>query len=300
MARSPALPASREESDIATSITSARIRGSWGWFVLPGLVFLFIFFMWPLGVMFVRSLTDPSSGLENYRRVATSPLIFKSLVTTGRTALLTTIVALLVGYPYAYLIYVSPPRLAAVFQLAVLIPSWLSFVVRTYALTVLLRDTGVINETLIKLGLIQNPLPLIRNDFAITVGMTVVLLPYMVLPLYAVMRRIDPDLSRAAAILGEPPLRSFVRVFLPLSVPGILAGSLLVFVLGLGFYITPAMLGNDQGVYVSQQVVFEVQHLEWGYGSAIAATLLVVTGALLLGASFFVRLGDVFGIGAGE
>lgn len=294
------MPAALNESDTATAAAGLRLRGGWGWFVLPGLVFLFIFYMWPLGVMFVQSFTDPSIGFENYQRVATSPLIFRSLVTTGRTALITTIVTLLVGYPFAYLIYVSPPRLATIFQLAVLIPSWISFVVRTYALTVLLRDTGAINEPLIKLGLIQNPLPLIRNDFAITVGMSVVLLPYMVLPLYAVMRRIDPDLSRAAAILGEPPMRSFVRVFLPLSVPGILAGCLLVFVLGLGFYITPAMLGNDQGIYVSQQVVFQVQHLEWGYASAIAATLLVVTGAILLAASFFVRLGDVFGIGAGE
>src|SRR3954451_8761350 len=140
MGRSPAIAASLDESDTVTARASPRLHGSWGWFVLPGLVFLFIFFIWPLGVMFVRSLTDPSSGLENYQRIANSPLIFKSLVTTGRTALITTVVVLLVGYPYAYLIYVSPPRLATVFQLAVLIPSWLSFVVRTYALTVLLRD----------------------------------------------------------------------------------------------------------------------------------------------------------------
>jgi ABC-type spermidine/putrescine transport system permease subunit I len=278
----------------------ARQWNRWGWLVLPALTFLAVFFVWPLADMGIRSLTDPVLGLGNYGRLITSPLIRDAFTTTIRTAVVATVASLLVGYPYAYLIYVASPQIASALQLAVLIPSWLSFIVRTYALTVLLRDTGVVNSTLINLGLIGGPLPLIRNDFAVMVGMLAVLLPYMILPIYAVMRRIDRDYSRAAAVLGASPARIFARVTLPLSMPGVLAGSLLVFVIGLGFYITPALLGSGRDLYVSEQVVFQVQHLQWGYGSAIGVALLIVTLVVLLAASFFVRLGDVFGVGLSE
>lgn len=268
--------------------------------MLPALLFLAVFFVWPLAYVVLKSFTDPHVGFENYVRLVSSPLIPDSFITTARTALVATVAALLIGYPYAYLIYVAPARVAAALQLAVLIPSWLSFIVRTYALTVLLRNTGVINAELIHLGLISAPLPLIRNQFAVTVGMLVVLLPYMIFPIYAVMRRIDRDYSRAAAVLGARPTRAFVRVILPLSMPGVVAGSMLVFVIGLGFYITPALLGSGRGLYVSEQVVFAVQHVEWGYGSAISVALLVVTFAVLLAASSVVRLRDVFGAGLAE
>jgi putative spermidine/putrescine transport system permease protein len=250
--------------------------------------------------MFYRSFTDPAVGFENYSRLVASPLIPDSFITTARTAIFATIAALLIGYPYAYLIYVARPQLAAALQLAVLIPSWLSFVVRTYALTVLLRDTGVINSTLIGLHLIGAPLPLIRNQFGVMVGMLAVLLPYMILPIYAVMRRIDHDYSRAAAVLGASPLRTFAQVILPLSMPGVLAGTVLVFVIGLGFYITPALLGSGRGLYVAEQVVFEVQHVEWGYGSAIGVALLLLTLVVLLVASLVIRLRDVFGVELAE
>jgi putative spermidine/putrescine transport system permease protein len=199
---------------VATAEAGVGRWNRWGWLVLPALLF--------------RSFTDPDVGLQNYARLVRAPLIFQSFATTARTALVATMAALVIGYPYAYLIYIAPPQIATGLQLAVLIPSWLSFVVRTYALTVLLRDTGVVNTTLIDLGFIGSPLPLIRNQFAVMVGMLAVLLPYMILPIYAVMRRIDRDYSRAAAVLGASPFRTFVRVILPLSMPGVLAGSVLV------------------------------------------------------------------------
>jgi len=270
-------------------------RNHWGWLVLPALLFLAAFFLWPLAYVVVQSFTDPNPGFENYVRLASSALIAESFLTTARTALVATIAALLIGYPYAYLIYIAPAKLAAALQMTVLIPSWLSFIVRTYALTVLLRDTGVINTTLVDLGLIGGPVPLIRNQFAVMVGMLAVLLPYMILPIYAVMRRIDRDYSRAAAILGARPARAFVRVILPLSMPGVLAGCVLVFVIGLGFYITPALLGSGRGLYVSEQVVFAIQHVEWGYGSAISVALLAVTFVVLFAASSVVRFRDAFG-----
>ena len=272
----------------------------WGWLVLPALIFLVAFFLWPLAFVVVQSFVDPSPGFENYIRLVSSPIIAQTFLTTIETAVVATVGALLIGYPYSYLMYISPPRLAAVLQLAVLIPSWLSFIVRTYALTVLLRDTGVINNTLIDLGLIGAPLPLIRNDFAVMFGMLAVLLPYMVFPIYAVMRRIDRDYSRAAAILGAHPARTFGRVILPLSMPGVLAGSVLVFVLALGFYITPALLGSGRDLYVAEQVVLAVRHIEWGYGSAISVALLIVTLGVLLAASVTIRLRDVFGVTISE
>ncbi|EIG61339.1 ABC-type spermidine/putrescine transport system, permease component I [Bradyrhizobium sp. WSM1253] len=272
----------------------------WGWLVLPALVFLIAFFLWPLAFVVVQSFVEPDPGFENYVRLFTSSLVVQTFVTTIETALVATLGSLLVGYPYSYLMYISSARLAAVLQLAVLIPSWVSFIVRTYALTVLLRDTGVINETLIDLGLIGTPLPLIRNDFAVMFGMLAVLLPYMVFPIYAVMRRIDRDYWRAAAILGAPPARAFARVIVPLSVPGVLAGCVLVFVLSLGFYITPALLGSGRDLYVTEQVVLAVRHVEWGYGSALSVALLIVTFGVLLAASAAVRLRDVFGVAVPE
>ncbi|MET4754434.1 ABC transporter permease [Bradyrhizobium sp. RT11b] len=272
----------------------------WGWLVLPALIFLIVFFFWPLAFVIAQSFVEPDPGFENYVRLFTSALVAQTFITTIETAFVATLGSLLVGYPYSYLMYISSARLAAVLQLAVLIPSWVSFIVRTYALTVLLRDTGVINETLIDLGLIGTPLPLIRNDFAVMFGMLAVLLPYMVFPIYAVMRRIDHDYSRAAAILGAPPARTFVRVIVPLSVPGVLAGCVLVFVLSLGFYITPALLGSGRDLYVAEQVVLAVRHVEWGYGSALSVALLVVTFGVLITSSAAIRFRDVFGVAVSE
>lgn len=274
---------------------SAEAPNRWGWLVLPALLFFVAFFLWPLAFVIVQSFVDPHPGFENYIRLVSSPIIAISFVTSVKTALVATIATLLVGYPYSYLMYKSPPKLAAALQLAILIPSWVSFTVRTYALTVLLRDTGVINTTLIGLGLISGPLPLIRNDFAVMFGMLTVLLPFMIFPIYAVMRRIDHDYSRAAAILGAGPTRTFVRVILPLSMPGVFAGFVLVFVMGLGFYITPALLGSGRNLFVAEQIVLQISNVQWGYGSAISVTLLAIVILVLCASSFVVRLRDVFG-----
>ncbi|WFU45255.1 ABC transporter permease [Bradyrhizobium sp. CB82] len=263
--------------------------------MLPALIFLVAFFFWPLAFVITQSFVDPHHGFENYARLFSSPVMAASFLATVKTAAVATIGSLLIGYPYSYLMYISSPRLAAALQLAVLIPSWVSFIVRTYALTVLLRDTGVANNTLIKLGLISEPMPLIRNDFAVMFGMLVVLLPFMTFPIYAVMRRIDRDYSRAAAILGAGPARAFVRVILPLSMPGVLAGCVLVFVIALGFYITPALLGSGLYLSVAEQVVVNVQNVEWGYASAISVTLLAVVLVVLIVASAAVPLRGVLG-----
>jgi ABC-type spermidine/putrescine transport system permease subunit I len=191
---------------------------------------------------------------------------------------------------------IVPGRVAGILLIAVLLPFWSSLLVRTFAWQVILRDTGVINRFLLDLGLISHPLTLIRTTGGVIIGMAHILLPFMVLPIYAVMRRIDPEYGRAAANLGAPPFSAFLRVFVPLSLPGVFAGSLLVFVLALGFYITPALLGGLKDQMISQLIVDEVQQaLDWGSASAMAVLLMAFTFVVLFVASRIVRLRDVFG-----
>jgi len=267
----------------------------WTLLLLPGVAFLLAFFGLPLLDIAVRSVEDFPA---NYAIVGDSPVYARVLGTTFRTAAVVTIVCLVLGYPYAYVMHHAGPRLAAALGVAVLVPFWSSLLVRTYAWTVLLQDTGLINTFLLDLGVVSEPIPLIRNAVGVTIGMSYILLPFMVLPIYAVMRRIDPDLSSAAASLGAPPFQVFRRVFLPLSLPGVAAGSLLVFVLSLGFYITPALLGSPRDAMLSEVIVDRVsQRLEFGEGSALAMILLGLTLLLLAAASRIVRLRDVFGAG---
>jgi putative spermidine/putrescine transport system permease protein len=269
----------------------------WSLLAVPAVVFLAIFFLIPLVVMGVRSVTDPpGAGLDNYSRFFAEPAYVHVLTNTFWIALLATVTCLVIGYPFAYLMTIVPGRVAGLLLIAVLLPFWSSLLVRTFAWQVLLRDTGVINRFLLDLGLIREPLTLIRTTGGVIIGMSHILLPFMVLPLYAVMRRIDPELGRAAANLGAPPMSAFVRVFLPLSVPGVAAGTLLVFVLALGFYITPAILGSPRETMISAFIAEQIQQrLNWGLGSAMAVILMAVTFVALLISSRLVRIRDVFG-----
>ena len=278
-----------------------RTRGPaldrWALIVLPAVVFLVVFFLAPLVTMSLRSVTDPpDAGLSNYAKFFGQAAYLRVLTNTFWIALISTLICLLIGYPYAYLMTIVPGRIAGLLLIAVLLPFWSSLLVRTFAWQVILRDTGVINDFLIDVGVISGPLPLIRTTLGVIVGMSHILLPFMVLPIFAVMRRIDPELGRAAANLGAAPWRAFVRVFVPMSMPGVLAGALLVFVLALGFYITPALLGGLGDQMISQLIVQQVQRsLDWGFASAMAVLLMAITFAILFVASRLVRLRDVFG-----
>jgi putative spermidine/putrescine transport system permease protein len=269
----------------------------WSALAVPAILFLAAFFLVPLVAMGVRSVTDPpGAGLSNYEQFFSQTASVRVLINTFWIALIATVACLLVGYPYAYLMTVVPGRVAGLLLIAVLLPFWSSLLVRTFAWQVILRDTGIINRFLLDLGLISEPLTLIRTTGGVIIGMSHILLPFMVLPLYAVMRRIDPEFGRAAANLGASPATAFLRVFLPLSLPGILAGCLLVFVLALGFYITPALLGGLRDQMISQLIVQQIQQrLDWGFGTAMSVLLVGITLAILLVMSRAVRLRDVFG-----
>jgi ABC-type spermidine/putrescine transport system permease subunit I len=269
----------------------------WSLLVVPAIAFLAIFFLAPLVLMGVRSLTDPAdAGLSNYARFFAQEAYLRVLTNTFWIALISTVACLVVGYPFAYLMTVVPGRVAGLLLIAVLLPFWSSLLVRTFAWQVILRDTGIINRFLIDLGLITEPLALIRTTAGVILGMTHILLPFMVLPIYSVMRRIDPEYGRAAANLGASPASAFLRVFVPLSLSGVVAGCLLVFVLALGFYITPALLGGLRDQMISQLIVQQIQQrLDWGFGTAMSVLLMAITLVILFVASRLIRLRDVFG-----
>ena len=290
-------------SELSTA-TAERRRGRirlgvnrWALLAIPAAVFLVVFFLAPLLQMSSRSVTDPAdAGFSNYAKFFEQEAYVRVLTNTFWVAILSTAACLVIGYPFAYLMTVVPGRIAGLLVIAVLLPFWSSLLVRTFAWQVILRDTGIINRFLIELGVISEPLTLIRTTAAVIIGMSHILLPFMVLPLWAVMRRIDPEYGRAAANLGASPMRAFFRVFVPLSMPGVLAGCLLVFVLALGFYITPALLGGLRDQMISQLIVQQVQQrLDWGFAAAMSVLLMVITLVALLIASRAVRLRDVFG-----
>lgn len=278
------------------------IVNRWALLAIPVLAFLVIGFVVPLVVIGQRSVTElpaasDGSPVTNYVRFFAGEANRRVLGNTFWIAGLSTLVCLAVGYPYAYLMNIVRPRIAGLMLIAVLIPFWSSLLVRTYAWQVILRDTGLVNRTLLDLGVIDEPLTLLRTTLGVLLGMSQILLPFMVLPVYSVMRRIDPEYPRAAANLGASPTAAFLRVFLPLSLPGVIAGSLLVFVLALGFYITPALLGSPRETMISEFIVTTVTggSLDWGLGSAMALVLMLLTLGVLFVASRFVRLRDVFG-----
>ena len=196
---------------------------------------------------------------------------------------LITFCTLAIGLPYAMLAAATKGWKRNALLLAVLLPLWTSLLVRTAAWFILLQDQGVINRWLIDLGLISAPLPLIFNRAGVIIAMTHVLLPFMVLPIYSVISTIPKSLMPAAASMGASPLRAFWRILLPLSVPGILAGSLLVFMVALGYYITPALVGGPNDQMISSIIAFyALQTANWGMAGALGLILLVVTTVLYL------------------
>jgi putative spermidine/putrescine transport system permease protein len=190
----------------------------------------------------------------------------------------------------------SSDRTRRLLVFVVLIPFWTSVLVRTFAWMVLLQRQGLINQMLIGIGLIEQPLALIYNRIGVLIGMVQVLLPFMVFPLYAVMVRIDKRYTDAAATLGAPPVRNFVRVYLPLSLPGVLTGSTLVFIISLGYFITPALLGGTGDTMIAQMIERQIANFgNWGLAGALAVVLLVSAVALLALVHRLVGMKEVWG-----
>lgn len=215
------------------------------------------------------------------RRPADEAIYLDVFGRTFQISIGVTVSCLLLGFPVAYLLATLPPRLGNPLMILVLLPFWTSLLVRTTAWVVLLQNKGIINDLLIKLGLLEHPVQLIYNRIGVYVAMTHVLLPFMILPLYSVMRGISPSYMRAARSLGAPPATAFIRIYLPQCLPGIGAGCLLVFILALGYYITPALIGGAGDQMIAYFIAFyTTATINWGLASALGAALLMATLAL--------------------
>jgi putative spermidine/putrescine transport system permease protein len=269
--------------------------------ILVPIGILAVLFGYPMFEMFRRSVTEflapTDSGLDNYRWFFETPAQVTILRRTVVAALMTTAAALLLGFPFAYLMTLVRFRWQMIMLAVVLMPFWTSLIVRTYSWIVLLRDTGPVVDVLNALGF-GSP-RILGTTTAVVIGMTQLMLPFMILPLYSQLTRIDRNLLLAAQSLGASPAKAFRSVYLPLAVPGMLAGSTIVFILSLGFYFTPALLGSPQNSLLSQQIVEQVsQLLAFGRGGAMALVLLVLTlGLLAIGALLSRRYTKALGVG---
>lgn len=267
----------------------------------PLLVLLGIFFTVPVLELGWRSFLDGQGEftLHNYAEFFRVPAYRTILMRTFYVGALCTAICAAFAYPYAYLMSVSRPRARRVLLVLVLLPFWTSLMVRTYAWLVLLQDSGPIRAMLDVIGLGQ--VALIRTTTGVLIGMAQILLPFMVLPLYNNIQKINRSHLLAAQSLGATPRRAFWRAYFPQSLPGLFAGSVLVFVLALGFFVTPAILGSPQNSLMSQLIVRQVtERLDWASGGAMATILVVLTLAFLSLTRRFVRVETAFGGGGRE
>ena len=196
-------------------------------------------------------------------------------------AFIITFLTFILGYPVAYYLSLIPLKKASVLLIFVLLPFWTSLLVRTTAWIAILQSNGVVNKTLMSMGIIDKPLDIIYNQFSTIVAMTHILLPFMILPLYSVMKGIDPSYVRASQSLGANPFKSFIQIYFPLSLPGFSAGALLVFIIAIGYYITPALIGGVDGQLISNLVAYHMRTTNnWELAAALGSVLLVLIMAL--------------------
>ncbi|MCC6194379.1 MAG: ABC transporter permease [Burkholderiales bacterium] len=262
--------------------------------VLLVLVIMAIPVLWLFGLSLVAD--DGSWTLAHYRRLVEQPSYARIFAATFKVSIITTAICVLAGYPLAYALSQMPRRAANLCLIAVMLPFWTSILVRTYAWLVLLQRQGLVNKWGMQLGLWDEPLALVHNLSGTLVGMVHIMLPFLVLPALGAMRAIDADYVKAAANLGASPTQAFWRVFFPLSLPGLLAGALIVFIICLGFYVTPAILGGGKVILVSNQIASDIElFFNWGAASALGVVLLVLTLALLGVASRLTRLDTAVG-----
>jgi spermidine/putrescine transport system permease protein len=259
--------------------------------IFPSLFWLIVFFAIPLIIVFIHSFLKRGPygqvvwefNLNNYARFF-DPLYLKIFARSFKIAAITTAVSLLLGYPMAYWIATRSPKWRNILLLLLMIPYWTNFLVRTYAWILILRDSGLLNSLLMGWGLIAEPLPLFGNDFAIIVGLVYGWFPSMVLPCYAAIERLDFSLVEAAQDLYANELRAFSRVVIPITMPGIVAGSILVFIPSLGAYVTPDLLGGAKSVMIGN--VIQSQFLsvrDLPFGSAFSFVLMIIMlGATLI------------------
>lgn len=264
------------------------------WLAIPGILFLLVFFVYPVCSLLLLSVTDPDTGqwaVKSYTRILNTDVYLRVLGITFRIAAQTACLSLIIAYPLAYWVASLPERVRNKALLLVIIPFWTSYLVKTFAWMIMLGRMGVINSILMGTELIKEPLPLLHNEFGVLVGMVHTMVPLAVMTMLPVMTSIDRRLTSAAQTLGASPSKAFWLVFFKLSLPGVTAGGLLVFISSLGFFIVPAFLGGRQQTMLAQLIITQVSELlNWSFAGALSVMMLVTT----LTAVFFYDL--IFGI----
>ncbi|WP_156224805.1 ABC transporter permease [Pseudactinotalea suaedae] len=277
--------------------SKAAPRPAWlsgiGAFQSAAVLYMAVAFLLPVLLMTIRAVSDP----QNFVDAFSSGIFRRSIWTTVRMSLTVTVVCLVVSYPYAYVLARARRTIVIILATCLLVSFWTSTLVRTYSWQLLLNNTGLINTAMVALGIVDEPIRMMGTDFAVYLGMAHVLAPYTVLTIYAQMRAIPRELEEAAQIMGSRPATVFWRVIVPLSRPGALAGAVLVFVMALGFYITPQILGSAQNVYIGTAIVQQVQaFLSTDVGAAQAVVLLLIVLITLAVGGKYLGIGRILGL----
>jgi putrescine transport system permease protein len=272
-------------------------RGKW-LIILPPLAYLLVFFLIPFGYALIISLSDTairvppysdivsvssdwhinlSLNAGNFKYLFVDEVYGLSYLYSLKTALFSTLICLCIGYPMAYAIARSPKSAQGILLMLIILPFWTSFLLRVYALEGIIRETGLLNSILLWLGLIHHPLQIMRTSLAVYLGIIYSYLPFMVLPLYATLEKLDHSLLEAASDLGSRPWRTFLDVTLPLSMPGIIAGSMLVFIPAIGEFVIPTLLGGPDNLMIGRVLWDEFfGNRDWPVASAVAIVFLVL------------------------
>lgn len=260
--------------------------------LLPAFLFLAAIFIWPvLKFVTISFYPDETFSMDNYQTIIDPDRPYLEIMTdTFRISILTALACLVIGYPYAVAIYRATKRWQKTLLIGfVLLPFWTSLLVRTLAFMQLLQNTGIVNNTLIKVSLIADPVQMVRNELGVIIGMSYMLLPFFVLPLNGVMQRIDPKIELNARSLGANRFQAFLATILPLSLPGVVVGLTIVFLLSLGFYVTPVMLGGGNVPMISSIIARQFDKtLNYSFASALSVVLILATmvfGLVLWGLS---------------
>jgi putative spermidine/putrescine transport system permease protein len=285
-------------SFLAGRFRRRQIR-SWlagGLLILPALAFLVVLFVLPVAQLVIASFQDSAGALIHYRRIFGVPVYLLVLWRTIWISAVTALICLVLGFPVAYRLCHASRWAKAAILLCVLLSFWTNLLVRAFSWMVLLNPNGIINHLLIASGLPAGSVKLIYNTTGVLIGQTQILLPYMILPLAAVMTRVDFSLVNAARSLGASPYRAFIKVYLPLVRSGALAGCVLVFTLSLGSFVVPALLGGSHDIFLAQLIEFNINNtLNLGFASALATMLLSTTLVLYWIGDRWFGLGQIWG-----
>jgi putative spermidine/putrescine transport system permease protein len=257
----------------------------------PALVYIALMFVLPLGLLLAKSLWGPDGfTLAGYRRVFGDPYYLQVIFDSLKLAFTTTLLALLAGYPAAFALARARGTTQVVLFALVFLPLTVSIIVKTFGLMMMFRREGMVNWFLVTFGFVDRPIRLVFTEFSLIVGMVNVFLPFMILPIYSVVRMLDPRLTDAAATLGAGPLRTFCKVTLPLTMPGIVAGASIVFSIAVAAYVTPGLLIGDRYMTMSQVMAKAFLNLrDFQLGATMASIMLMIALAIVFASSYLAR-----------